>query len=95
MQPYLIGTYATNAQIPDELLSQYRDIITAAALESDPAAREAMYAELQQLTYDTVPQVYLLQRDAPWYTQRWVNGYYYRVGAFGRDYYAYSLTPAQ
>ena len=95
VQPYLIGTYATNAQIPDELLSQYRDIITAAALESDPAAREAMYAELQQLTYDTVPQVYLLQRDAPWYTQRWVNGYYYRVGAFGRDYYAYSLTPAQ
>ena len=95
VQPYLIGTYATNAQIPDELLEQYREIITAAALESDPAEREAMYAELQQLTYDSVPQVYLLQRDAPWYTQRWVNGYYYRVGAFGRDYYAYSLTPTQ
>ena len=95
VQPYLIGTYATNAQIPEELLEQYRAIITAAALESDPAVRETMYAELQQLTYDSVPQVYLLQRDAPWYTQRWVNGYYYRVGAFGRDYYAYSLTPAQ
>jgi peptide/nickel transport system substrate-binding protein len=93
VQPYLIGTYATNAQIPDELLAQYREIITTAARESDPAVRETMYAELQQLTYDTVPQVYLLQRDAPWYTQRWVNGYYYRVGAFGRDYYAYSLTP--
>jgi len=95
VQPYLIGTYASNAQIPDELLTQYREIINAAALESDPAVREQLYFDLQQLTYDSVPQVYLLQRDAPWYTQRWVNGYYYRVGAFGRDYYAYSLTPAQ
>ena len=95
VQPYLVGTYATNAQIPDELLTQFREIINAAALESDPAAREQLYFELQQLTHDSVPQVYLLQRDAPWYTQRWVNGYYYRVGMFGRDYYAYSLTPAQ
>jgi len=84
----------TGPGIPDDLLEQYRSIITAAVLESDPAAREQMYFDLQQLVYDTVPQVYLLQRDAPWYTQRWVNGYYYRVGAFGRDYYAYSLTPA-
>ena len=95
VQPYLIGTYAQNAGIPDDLLEQYRSIVSAAVLESDPAAREQMYFDLQQLVYDTVPQVYLLQRDAPWYTQRWVNGYYYRVGAFGRDYYAYSLTPAQ
>ena len=94
VQPYLIGTYAQNAQIPPDLLDQYQALGQAAVLESDPAAREQLYFELQQLVYDTVPQIYLLQRDAPWYTQRWVNGYYYRVGAFGRDYYAYSLTPA-
>ena len=61
-------------------------------LASDPAEREQIYFDLQALFHETLPQVILLQRDAPWYTQRWVNGYYYRVGMFGRDYYAMSLA---
>ncbi|WP_374687651.1 ABC transporter substrate-binding protein [Promineifilum sp.] len=92
VQPYLVGNYAQNQAIPDELQAQYLELVNAGVTASDPAEREAAYFELQQLVYETVPQVYLLQRDAPWYSQRWVDGYYYRVGAFGRDYYAYSLN---
>ncbi len=93
VQPYLVGTYGARQNIPAELMDQYRELVNAGVLASDPAEREQIYFDLQQLFYDSVPQVILLQRDAPWYTQRWVNGYYYRVGMFGRDYYAYSLTP--
>ncbi len=92
VQPYLVGTYGARQNITPELMDQFRELVNAGVLASDPAEREQIYFDLQQLFYDTVPQVILLQRDAPWYTQRWVDGYYYRVGMFGRDYYAYSLA---
>ncbi len=92
VQPYLVGTYGARQNIPAELMDQYRALVNAGVLASDPAEREQIYFDLQALFYDTLPQVILLQRDAPWYTQRWVNGYYYRVGMFGRDYYAMSLA---
>jgi peptide/nickel transport system substrate-binding protein len=92
VQPYLVGTFGARQNMPAELMDQYRELVNAGVATTDTAEREQIYAELQQLTYDTVPQVYLLQRDTPWYTQRWVDGYYYRVGAFGRDYYAYRLA---
>ena len=95
VQPYLIGTYGARQNIPAELMDQYRELVNAGVLASDPAEREQIYFDLQELFHETVPQVILLQRDAPWYSQRWVDGYYYRVGAFGRDYYAYSLSTGQ
>jgi peptide/nickel transport system substrate-binding protein len=95
VQPYLVGTYGARQNIPTELMDQYRELVNAGVLASDPAEREQIYFDLQALFYETVPQVILLQRDAPWYSQRWVDGYYYRVGAFGRDYYAYSLATAE
>ncbi|CUS04074.2 putative Peptide/nickel transport system substrate-binding protein [Candidatus Promineifilum breve] len=92
VQPYLVGTYGARQNIPAELMDQYRELVNAGVLASDPAEREQIYFDLQALFHETLPQVILLQRDAPWYTQRWVNGYYYRVGMFGRDYYAMSLA---
>jgi peptide/nickel transport system substrate-binding protein len=92
VQPYLVGTYGARQNITPELMDQFRELVDAGVLASDPAEREQIYFDLQELFYETVPQVILLQRDAPWYSQRWVDGYYYRVGMFGRDYYAYSLA---
>ena len=95
VQPYLVGTFGARQNITPELMEQYREFVNNGVLASDPAEREQIYFDLQELYYETVPQVILLQRDGPWYSQRWVDGYYYRVGAFGRDYYALSLTAAQ
>ncbi len=92
VQPYLVGTYGGRQNMPEELMNQYAEYVNAGVLASDPAEREQIYSDLQQLFYETVPQVILLQRTTPWYTQRWVDGYYYRVGQFGRDYYAYNLA---
>ena len=95
VQPYLVGTYGARQNITPELMDQYRELVNNGVLASDPAEREQIYFDLQELYYETVPQVILLQRDSPWYSQSWVDGYYYRVGAFGRDYYALSLAAAQ
>ena len=95
VQPYLVGTFGARQNITPELMDQYREFVNNGVLASDPAEREQIYFDLQELYYETVPQVILLQRDSPWYSQRWVDGYYYRIGAFGRDYYALSLTAAQ
>jgi peptide/nickel transport system substrate-binding protein len=92
VQPYLIGTYATRQGIPDDLIAQFAELVTAGVTSTNPAEREQIYFDLQALHYETVPQVILLQREVPYYEQRWVQGYYYRVGGFGRDYYAYSLA---
>ncbi len=92
VQPYLVGTFGARQNITPELMDQYRELVNAGVLASDPAEREQIYFDLQELYYETVPQVILLQRDGPWYSQPWVDGYYYRVGAFGRDYYALSLA---
>lgn len=95
VQPYLVGIFGSQQNIPAELMDQYREFVNNGVQTSDPAEREQIYFDLQELYYETVPQVILLQRDSPWYSQRWVDGYYYRIGAFGRDYYTLSLTAAQ
>ncbi|MEZ4518962.1 MAG: hypothetical protein R3C44_19790 [Chloroflexota bacterium] len=75
-----------------ELMDEFRVLVDAGVQAADPGARQDIYYELQQVFYDNVPQIILHQRSTPWYTQPWVDGYYYRVGGFGRDYYAYSLA---
>jgi peptide/nickel transport system substrate-binding protein len=91
VQPYLVGTYAGRQGLPDELIAQFAELVNAAVTSADPAAREQIYFEIQELHHEILPQVILLQRDTPYYEQRWVENYYYRVGSFGRDYYAYSM----
>ena len=41
--------------------------------------------------YDVALQIPLSQRTGFRFEQRWVNDYYFRVGQFGRYFYAYDL----
>lgn len=91
VQPYLVGTYAGRQGLPEDIVAQFAELVNAGVTSADPAEREQIYFQIQELHHEILPQVILLQRDTPYYEQRWVEGYYYRVGAFGRDYYAYSL----
>ena len=62
------------------------------ATAKTPEEREAIYFEFQQLWHDTVPTVVTFQATSSRYEQRWLNGYYFRVGQFGTDYRTLSLT---
>ena len=92
VQPHLIGTYGARQNIPAELMDRYRELVNAGVLASDrPSASKSTISTCKRCSTTPFHRSSLLQRDAPRYTQRWVNGYYYRVGMFGRDYYAYSF----
>jgi peptide/nickel transport system substrate-binding protein len=92
VQPYTVGTFAGRQGLPDDLKAQYQELVNAGIAASDPAERQAIYEDLQLLWHETVPTVITFQRTGNRYEQRWVNGWYFRVGQFGTDYRTMSLT---
>ncbi len=65
-------------------------MVSAAATESDPAVREQMYFDLQQAYYDDAVSVILAQSTGFRFEQRFLNGYYFRVGQFAPFRYGMS-----
>jgi len=92
VQPFTVGTYAGRQNLPQDLLDQFNEMVTAGVLAADPAEREAIYYDLQQVYYDTAIQIPLAQALTNRYEQRWVQGWYNRVGQFSSYYYAISLA---
>ena len=72
--PYLIGAYALNQSLPDELRSQFKDLINQGVAETDPAARQAVYEQLNQIFYDQAPTILLAVATSHDFEQRWVRG---------------------
>jgi len=91
-QPYTVGTFAGRQALPDDLKAQFLELNTRAVLAPTPEERQAIYEELQLLWHETVPTVITFQQEGTRYEQRWVNGWYYRIGQFGTDYRTISLT---
>jgi peptide/nickel transport system substrate-binding protein len=91
VQPFTIGTYAGRSALPEELTAQFTELVNKGVLSSDPAEREAIYFELQQLFYDEAVSIPLSQQNGTRYEQRWVEGWFNRVGANNPYFYALSL----
>lgn len=91
VQPFTVGTYAGRQKLPQEILDQFTALVNAGVATADPAEREAVYAELQQLHHDLAIQITLAQAFGARYEQRWVNGWYYNPIESGTYYYAMSL----
>jgi peptide/nickel transport system substrate-binding protein len=94
VQPYTIGTFAGRQNLPEDLQAQFAELVNAGASETDPAAREQIYFQLQQLFYDTVPTVILAQATNTRYEQRWVQDWFYNplLSGIGPYVYAYSIA---
>jgi peptide/nickel transport system substrate-binding protein len=91
VQPFTVGTYAGRQALPDDLLAQFQELVTAGVLAADPAEREQIYFDLQQLHHDEAIQITLAQGVGQRYEQRWVTDWFYRIGQFGPYYYAYGI----
>jgi peptide/nickel transport system substrate-binding protein len=89
-QPYMVGTYANRQKMPDELLSQFRDILNRGVAETDPAKRDAIYKEANQLFYDQVPTVLLATQTSHGFIERYVKGVIYNPLFSGFYYYPMS-----
>jgi peptide/nickel transport system substrate-binding protein len=75
--PYLVTFYAQRQSIPDEIQSQFIPLINAGVLESDPAARNEIYRELNQLVYDNAPGIIGVLSTSHNFLPRYVTGVKY------------------
>jgi peptide/nickel transport system substrate-binding protein len=92
VQPFTVGTYAGRQNLDPELRAQFEELVTAGVLAADPAEREQIYFELQQLFHDTAIQITLSQATGTRYEQRWVQDWYYNPILFAGYFYAYGLA---
>jgi peptide/nickel transport system substrate-binding protein len=89
-QPYIIGTYGRRQKLPEDLTSQFTDLINKGVAETDPAKRAVIYTQINQMVYDQSPQIILALATGRHYEQRWVNGWFYNPIMPGNYYYSIS-----
>jgi peptide/nickel transport system substrate-binding protein len=75
--PYLVTFYATRSSIPQELKDQYVPLINAGVLESDPAARNEIYRQVNQIVYDNPPGIIGVLGTTHTFMPRYVQGLVY------------------
>lgn len=88
--PYLTQTYAIRQSLPEEMRSQYEELLSAAVVETDPDARHAIYQEVNQIQYDNPSGILLATATARRYEHRWVKGWYYNPIYSGTYFYVLS-----
>ena len=89
-QPYIIGTYGRRQNLPEDITAEFAAMINAGVAESDPEARNQIYAELNQKIYELAPQIILAIPTGRNYLQRWVEGYFRNPIHSQFYYYAFS-----
>ena len=90
-QPFTVGTYAGRQNLPDDLKAQFQELVTAGVMAADPAEREQIYFQLQELYQDEAIQITLSQSTGVRYERLWMKDWFFRVGQFGGYFYAYGL----
>jgi peptide/nickel transport system substrate-binding protein len=77
-RPYLLDTYTTQFNLPDELAAKYRALIDQGAAVLDGGARAATYAALNTALSEDAALILLpytrLRRYEPLYLKGWLNG---------------------
>ena len=73
-QPYMVGTYAVRQNLPEDLLTQFQDILDRGVAATDPAERQAIYEEANALYYETVPTLLLATATSHAFEARYLEG---------------------
>lgn len=73
-QPYTVGAYGSRQSMPDDMKEEFRALLNEGVSLVDSAARHAVYQEFNQLYYDYVPGVPVVNATSHFYEQTWVHG---------------------
>jgi ABC-type transport system substrate-binding protein len=73
-QPYTVGAYGGRSNIPDDVKAQFKTLLDQGVGATDPAARDTIYKQLNQMYYDQVLGVPLEVATSHAYEQKWVQG---------------------
>ena len=76
-QPFLVGTYASRQRLPEDLVSQFSELVSKAVAAPTPEERAELYKQLTQMDYDNAIAIRLAVATGRHYEQRWIKGYYY------------------
>jgi peptide/nickel transport system substrate-binding protein len=97
VQPFTYGTYGGRQNLPEDLKVQFQELASQAVQATDPAEREQLYYQIQQLFYDEAIQIVLGQETDFRFEQRWVDGFYFYVSedADFPPFYALSLNSGE
>lgn len=89
-QPYILGTYGSRQNLPEDVKAEFAALINAGVAEADPAKRAEIYTQLNTRIYELAPQIILAIATGRHYEQRWVEGYYTNPIQPGFPYYSLS-----
>jgi peptide/nickel transport system substrate-binding protein len=70
------GTYVAWQHIPKSISSQFDTLIQQGVSETDPAKRDAIYKQFNQVYYDQATVLPLVIAPTNYYVQKWDNGFY-------------------
>jgi len=76
-QPFMVGTYASRQNLPEDLKAKFAELVNAGVAETDPEKRAEIYKKLTLLDYEYAPAIRLAVVTGRHYEQRWVQGWYY------------------
>jgi ABC-type transport system substrate-binding protein len=93
-QPYTTGAYGARTNMPEELRAQFKVLLDKGVALVDPAERNVVYDEFNQLYYDSVPGFPLNLVTSHAFEQKWVEGRVMNPLYCGRIYQPISKTDA-
>ena len=76
-QPFMVGTYASRQNMPDWMVEEFQELVTAGVAAASPEERATIYQDLTALDYEYAPAIRLAVATGRHYEPRWVQGYYY------------------
>lgn len=87
------GYYSHDMDFAPEVAARLDDLIGRAKVETDPAAREALYHEIQQIYYDEALMIPIDEDIGRVYMRSWVKGYVHNPARPGMVYAELSKQP--
>ncbi|MBA4384336.1 MAG: hypothetical protein C0410_06340, partial [Anaerolinea sp.] len=73
-QPFTTGNYGVRQGLPEELNSQFNDLLNQGVSLVDPTARAEVYYKMNQLYFDQVPGIITVLPTSHSYEQKWLSG---------------------
>jgi ABC-type transport system substrate-binding protein len=71
----MVGTYAARQRMPDDMRSEFLELVNAGVGAPTPEERAEYYHQINQLDYEYAPAIRLAVPTGRAYFQRWVTDY--------------------
>ena len=89
------GAYARAQSFPEDFCTKAEELMAKGVSTVDPAVREPIYKELQNMAYEYAIDIFLYQTTGRHYEQSWIQGWYYNPLYPAAYAWVYALSKVQ